>query len=325
MFESNSASFSSDQDISQTVEKVAQTNSSVLIIGEAGTGKELIARTIHERSARARGEWVAVNCASLTSDALEADLFGTAHSTGKLAQAQSGTLFLEEVSEMALHIQQKLMRLLDSNALDIRVISSTSQNLEPLVTAKGFSQELYYKISVVPIKVPALRERRGEISKLVSNYIEKVNRITGGTVTADSTVVIDALSSYNWPGNLKELESVIERIVISKGAGDIELNDLPSRIFQGMGAGATFAGEVDVDFPRMFLPERGLDLKNVVTAFENHLVDQALARTSGNKNRASMLLGLNRTTLVEKLRKRGMITPLRSSVDGREDGGPVIE
>jgi DNA-binding NtrC family response regulator len=153
----------------------------------------------------------------------------------------------------------------------------------------------------------------------VSAYIEKYNKLTGSNVSATpSAEALDAFTSYGWPGNVRELEHVIERIVIVKGQGTIEASDLPTKVYQAAQNAMNGAGaNSDVDFPKMFLSEKGVDLKAVVTAFENHLVDQALARTSGNKNRASMLLGLNRTTLVEKLRKRGMITPLKGNSDFR--------
>ena len=154
---------------------------------------------------------------------------------------------------------------------------------------------------------------------LVSAYIEKYNKLTGSSVSSQpSAEALDAFTSYAWPGNAKELEHVIERMVIVKGQGIIDASDLPAKIYQSTQSAMNGAGALsDVDFPRMFLTDKGVDLKAVVTAFENHLVDQALTRTNGNKNRASMLLGLNRTTLVEKLRKRGMITPLKSNADFR--------
>ena len=153
----------------------------------------------------------------------------------------------------------------------------------------------------------------------MSAYIEKYNKLTGSNVSATpSAEALDAFTSYGWPGNVRELEHVIERIVTVKGQGIIEASDLPTKVYQAAQSVMGAAGaNSDVDFPKMFLSEKGVDLKAVVTAFENHLVDQALARTSGNKNRASMLLGLNRTTLVEKLRKRGMITPLKGNSDFR--------
>ena len=296
---------------SSLIEKAAQTEQGVLITGETGTGKELIARIIHNRSSRSNAAFVVMNCA-LSGDVLESE-FQT-----KMESARNGTLFFEEINELPIHFQAKLVQ----ESASVRVIASTSLNLQNLVAEKTFRSDLFSKISFVSMNIPALRDRIEQIPMLVRAYIEKYNKIMGATVSSTpSAEALDALTSYAWPGNVRELEHVIERIVIVKNQGSIEASDLPAKIYQSTqsatwGAGAT----ADLDFPRMILSEKGVDLKNVVAAFENHLVDQALARTHGNKNRASMLLGLNRTTLVEKLRKRGMITPLKASADIRSSG-----
>ena len=293
---------------SDLIEKAAQTEQGVLISGESGTGKELIARIIHGRSTRAGGNFVTMNCA-LTGEILEQEF------QAKMETAQGGTIFFEEINELPLHLQARLVQ----NGSPVRIIASAGCNLQEAVSEKLFRSDLFAKISFVSMNVPALRERVEQIPMLVRAYIEKFNKLTGSSVNATpSPEALDAFTSYTWPGNARELEHVIERIVIMKGHGIIDASDLPTKVYQATqssqnGAGATS----DVDFPRMFLSDKGVDLKTVVTAFENHLVDQALARTNGNKNRASMLLGLNRTTLVEKLRKRGMITPLKANSDFR--------
>lgn len=297
---------------SDLIEKAAQTEQGVLISGESGTGKELIARIIHGRSTRASGSFAVMNCA-MTGDILEQEF------QSKMDAAQGGTIFFEEINELPLHLQARLVQ----SSTPVRIIASSSANLPEAVNEKLFRSDLYAKISFIAMNVPALRERVEQIPMLVRAYIEKFNKLTGSSVsTQPSPEALDALTSYTWPGNARELEHVIERIVIMKGQGTIDASDLPTKVYQATqsslnGAGATS----DVDFPRMFLSDKGVDLKSVVTAFENHLVDQALARTNGNKNRASMLLGLNRTTLVEKLRKRGMITPLKSNSDFRASIG----
>lgn len=293
---------------SSLIEKAAQTEQGVLIAGENGTGKELIARIIHGRSSRSAFPFVVMNCA-MSGEVLETEF------QSKIEGAQGGTLYFEEINELPLHLQAKLVQ----NTYSIRIIASTSCNLQDLVTDKLFRSDLFAKISFVSMSVPALRERLEQIPMLVRAYIEKYNKLTGSTVNSTpSAEALDAFTSYTWPGNVRELEHVIERIVITKGAGVIEANDIPTKIYQATQTAWNGTGaNADIDFPRMFLPEKGLDLKEVVTAFENHLVDQALARTGGNKNRASQLLGLNRTTLVEKLRKRGMITPLKASEANR--------
>jgi DNA-binding NtrC family response regulator len=296
---------------SSLIEKAAQTEQGVLITGEAGTGKELVARIIHNRSSRAHGSFAVINCA-LSGEILESE-FQT-----KVEAASNGTVYFEEINELPLHLQAKLVQ----NSSSVRIIASSSASLQDLVSEKLFRSDLFAKISVVAMGVPSLRDRVEQIPMLTRAMIEKYNKLTGSNVSSTpSAEALDAFTSYNWPGNVRELEHVIERIVIMKGQGTIEASDLPAKVYQStqssqFGAGAT----ADLDFPRMFLPEKGVDLKNIVAAFENHLVDQALARTNGNKNRASMLLGLNRTTLVEKLRKRGMITPLKASQDIRSGG-----
>jgi len=293
---------------SDLIEKAAQTEQGVLISGENGTGKELIARIIHGRSSRSNGNFVVLNCA-LSGEVLEAEF------QSKIEAATGGTIFFEEINELPLHLQAKLVQ----NAYPIRMIASSDSALQEAVAEKLFRSDLYAKISYVAVSIPALRNRIEQIPMLVTAYIEKYNKLTGSNVSSTpSAEALDALTSYGWPGNIRELEHVIERIVIMKGQGVVDGADLPAKISQTTQAAQNGTGaNADLDFPRMFLSDKGVDLKAVVTAFENHLVDQALARTSGNKNRASMLLGLNRTTLVEKLRKRGMITPLKANSDFR--------
>lgn len=329
------------QQILETIQKVAQTDSTVLISGESGTGKELVARAIHENSSRANGPLVVLNCGAIPADLLESELFGHRKGSftganqdriGRFELASGGTLFMDEVGELPLHLQVKLLRVLQtkqfepigatkSQTADVRIIAATNMNLEEAVARRLFREDLYYRLNVIPVRIPSLRERKGDIPALVEYFMAKFNRLAGHSVTAPQGDVMEALMSYDWPGNVRELENLMERLVILKGTGLIDLSDLPQKVFRSYaeskspGAGAVSA---DWDFPRMVLPNAGVDLKAVVTAFENHLVDQALARTGGNKNRASELLRMNRTTLVEKLRKRGMIIPLKSGRDGDE-------
>jgi len=319
------------QEVFATIEKVAQTDSTVLITGESGTGKELVARAIHENSQRAGKPLVIVNCGAIPAELLEAELFGhirgaftgaTQNRTGRFEMANGGTLFLDEVGELPLQLQVKLLRVLQTRQfesvgssetveVDVRIIAATNRDLEMAVQRKEFREDLYYRLNVIPVKVPALRDRKSDIPALLNHFVSQFNRLTGHTVEAPSGQILDALMAYDWPGNVRELENLMERLVILKGTGAVDLADLPHRIFQSFAetqpnaAGAVSAWE----FPRMVLPNRGLDLKAIVDAFENHLIDQALARTNNNKNRASELLTMNRTTLVEKLRKRGMIRP----------------
>jgi DNA-binding NtrC family response regulator len=322
------------QNVFNTIEKVSQTDSTVLITGESGTGKELVARAIHENSSKAAKPLVVVNCGAIPSELLEAELFGhvkgaftgaTQSRQGRFELAHGGTIFLDEVGDIPLHLQVKLLRVLQTRQfesvgssktieVDVRIIAATNRDLEEAVQKREFREDLYYRLNVIPVKIPSLRERKTDIPLLVTHFVQQFNQLTGYTVEAPSGQIMDALMAYDWPGNIRELENLMERLVILKGQGTVDLGDLPHRIFQQYaegrppGAGALSEWE----FPRMVLPNSGLDLKAIVAAFENHLVDQALARTNGNKNRASELLSMNRTTLVEKLRKRGMIVPLSS-------------
>lgn len=319
------------QNVFRAIEKVSQTESIVLITGESGTGKELVARAIHENSSRANKPLITVNCGAIPSELLEAELFGhvkgaftgaTQNRQGRFELAHGGTIFLDEVGELPLHLQVKLLRVLQTRQfesvgssrtqeVDVRIIAATNRNLEEAVQKREFREDLYYRLNVIPIKVPSLRERKSDIPALVSHFIQRFNGMTGHNVEPPTGTILEALTTYDWPGNVRELENLMERLVILKGKGSVDLEDLPHRIFQkyaeekSPGEGAI----AEWDFPKMLLPNSGLDLKAIVTAFENHLVDQALSRTKGNKNRASELLSMNRTTLVEKLRKRGMITP----------------
>jgi transcriptional regulator with GAF, ATPase, and Fis domain len=331
------------QEIYKTIEKVAQSDSTVLITGESGTGKELVARAIHENSPRALKPLVVVNCGAIPSQLLEAEFFGhvkgaftgaTQNRQGRFELAHGGTLFLDEVGDIPLHLQVKLLRALQTRQfepigssktmeVDVRIIAATNRDLEGAVQTREFREDLYYRLNVIPFKIPSLRERQTDVPILVSHFVKQFNELAGASVEPPTEKALEALLNYGWPGNIRELENLMERLVILKGSGAIELADLPHGVLQSyiaeqsLGDGAFSEWE----FPKMMLPNSGLDLKAVVSAFENHLVDQALARTNGNKNRASELLSMNRTTLVEKLRKRGMIIPIgpRSKRDGEDE------
>lgn len=329
------------QDILRTIEKVSQTDSTVLISGESGVGKELIARAIHENSSRANKALVIVNCAAIPAELIEAELFGhtkgaftgaTQNRLGRFEAAHGGTIFLDEVGELPLQLQAKLLRVLQTRQfeavgsnktidVDVRIIAATNRDLEEAVQKREFREDLYYRLNVIPLKIPALRDRKSDIPALIQHFITQFNQATGHSVEMPQGQIMEALLAYDWPGNVRELENLIERLVILKGQGTVDLGDLPHRIFQKFAEGRpSGTGALsEWEFPRMVLPNNGLDLKAIVDAFENHLVDQALARTNNNKNRASELLQMNRTTLVEKLRKRGMIQTVGSRTRAKEE------
>jgi len=307
------------QDLNRTIDKIAQSQSPVLITGEVGTGKESIAQAIHERSSRANSPIVMLNVAALTENECEAELFGGSE-RGAIDKAGDGTLFIQSVENLSPVLQTKLASMIRSGTIRARIIASSTTDLQTMVQAGKFKDELYYALNVIPVSTVPLRNRKEDIATLVNGLIEKMNRLSGNNVDAVSGDIMNAFQAYDWPGNVRELENLVERLVIVKGNGGIEMADLPQRIFANYAANhLSGSGALsEWEFPKMALPNTGLDLKAIVTAFENHLVDQALARTNGNKNRASELLKMNRTTLVEKLRKRGMITPAKYKQGGED-------
>src|SRR4051794_15086175 len=218
------------QNIFKTVEKVSQTDSTVLITGESGTGKELIARAIHENSPRATRPLVIVNCAAIPSDLLEAELFGhmkgaftgaTQNRQGRFEMAHGGTIFLDEVGELPLHLQVKLLRVLQMRQfepvgssrtieVDVRIIAATNRDLEDAVQKREFREDLYYRLNVIPIKIPALRERKSDIPMLVNHFIQQYNKIAGYSIECPSGKIMEALMAYDWPGNVRELQNLME-------------------------------------------------------------------------------------------------------------------
>lgn len=299
----------------ELIEKVAESDSTVMIQGESGTGKELVARAIHDLSSRKTKNFVPVNCAAIPDDLLESELFGhvkgsftgaVATRIGRFEMADRGTLFLDEIGDMKPNLQVKLLRVLQNRELepvgatrpkkiDVRIIAATNQNLEKLVATKAFREDLFYRISVIPIFIPPLRERRDDIPILVNSFLERFNKNKKGKVKGIDSDAMDAICSYDWPGNVRELENLVERLVILKGFGTIGIKDLPEKY-----AGFTPRAASD----SLALPDSGICLNTVVEEFENNLIMQALKKTGGNKKEAALLLNLKRTTLIEKLKKR---------------------
>jgi DNA-binding NtrC family response regulator len=295
----------------ERIDQVADTDANVLIRGEAGTGKEMIARLVHASSARRGGPFVAVNLAELSEGAAEAELFGEtgpAGHVGRILAAQHGTLFLDEVSALPRAVQPKLLRMLQEREvvsaageqpvpINIRIIAAASRNLEQMVRDGTFSDDLYYRLDVIPIEVPALRERKEDIPALADHFRRDINSRSGLDVPGFSPEVMKRLSSYDWPGNIRQLEATIEKLVQLATDRAVTLNDLPTNLR---------ADVVDLGVGIVDLPPYGVDLRLLLTRLEERLIGQALERTGGNKNRAAELLGMNRTTLVEKLRRRSV-------------------
>lgn len=302
------------------VERVATTDSTVLITGESGTGKELIAKAIHARSHRSKGPFIAINCGAIPSELLESELFGhvkgaftgaISNRIGRFEAAEEGTLFLDEIGDLNPHLQVKILRALQEKtfepvgstktiSMNIRVITATHVDLEKAVAENRFREDLYYRLNVIPIHIPALRERRGDIQLLLNHFLNIFNKNKLQKITGFSTEALTCLNNYAWPGNIRELENLIERLSILKGHGEVNMSDLPAKY---KSAAACFAETGIID-----LPDTGLDFNSTVDQFENALILKALEKTGWNKNQAALLLKLNRTTLVEKMKKKGLMS-----------------
>ena len=303
------------QKITQLVRKVAATDATVLIMGESGTGKELVARMIHAQSPRTERPFIPVNCGAIPAELLESEMFGHERGafTGAIGQragmfqlANGGTIFLDEVGEMSSTLQVKLLRVLQdrevrpvgadkSLRVDVRVIAASNKDLASEVDIGNFREDLFYRLQVIPIVMPPLRERRSDIPLLVSFFLDKHSRKRPGRPVEISEEAMVHLWEYDWPGNVRELENLLERLVILSEDGHIALENLPPNI-------RSYISEKKI--PRPALGEEGLDLNTAVEEFENRLIEEALRRTKGNKQAAARLLGLKRTTLVAKLRRR---------------------
>ena len=306
----------------ETVEKVADSDSTVLITGESGTGKELIARALHFNSRRADRMFVTVNCGAIPEELLESELFGhvrgaftnaIAHREGRFAVANGGSIFLDEIGDMSSSLQVKLLRVLQDRTFEpvgssktvkvnVRVIAATNQDLEQAIRERRFREDLFYRLNVIPIETPALRERREDIPLLVHHFLQVMNQEKGKRVEGLSPPALELLCEYDWPGNVRELENLVERLVILRGDGTIEVDELPRSLRRAAERPAVAA-------PRV--PPAGIPFNEVVDRFETDLILQALERTQWNKNRAAQLLGLNRTTLLEKMKKKGLDAPER--------------
>lgn len=303
-------------EVYRVIDRVADTTCTVLITGESGTGKELVARAVHESSPRALRPFVAVNCGAIPENLLESELFGHAKGAftgahtakqGRIGNAQGGTLFLDEIGEMPLNLQVKLLRILQSRqyspigdnrvlTADVRIVAATNIDLEEAVRAGTFREDLYYRLNVIHVNVPPLRARSTDIPLLADHFLTQARERTGRhTVEHISPATVQLLQQYSWPGNVRELENTLERAVLLCRTDTIQPRDLPAKV---CGLPAENRGTSHK------LPETGIDLRNAVESFENGLIRQALERTRWNKNQAARLLGLNRTTLVEMLKRK---------------------
>jgi DNA-binding NtrC family response regulator len=298
----------------QLLETVAATSSTVLIVGETGTGKELAARAIHHNSPRRTNRFVAINCSAIPESLLEAELFGHVRGAftgadrdkpGLFEVANGGTLFLDEIGEMPMALQAKLLRVLqdrefervgDSHTIkiDVRVIAATHSDLKKMVADGQFREDLFYRLNVIPVQLPPLRERRDDIPLLAQHFLQKLAAETGRSVTI-SQEALRRLMAFHWPGNVRQLENVLERAVaFSGGRSQIDLQDLSTEI-QNQPA--------PTDSSDAWFPEDGVDFDRYIEAVELSLIRRSLERTQGNKRQAAKLLNLKRTTLIEKLKR----------------------
>ncbi|WP_206202415.1 sigma-54-dependent Fis family transcriptional regulator [Thermodesulfobacterium sp. TA1] len=321
------------KEVYRLAKKVAPSSSTVLILGESGTGKEVLAKYIHFNSKR-QGPFVAINCAAIPEELLEAELFGYEKGAftgaiktkpGKFEIANKGTLFLDEIGDLSAKLQAKLLRVLQerqverlggehSIKVDVRIIAATNKDLEKEVKAGRFREDLFYRLNVIPIKLPPLRERKEDIPLLVNFFLQKVCEREGVQVKRLSEETLQRLLAYHWPGNVRELENLVERLVVLVDKEVIEPEDLSYPF------GTSFTSEEDkllketlslyttissnqngITLPE--LTERGVDLNNLIKEIELFYLKKALEKTSGVKTKAAKLLNLNRTTFIEKLKK----------------------
>jgi DNA-binding NtrC family response regulator len=297
---------------------VADTDADVLIIGETGTGKELVARCLHEQSRRQDSRFVAVNCGAIPEAIIENELFGHEPGAytgadrlhiGKFELADGGTLFLDEIAEMSPVLQVKILRVLQERQFervggtktiksDFRVIAATNRNLADEVKNGRFREDLYYRLTVLPVSAPSLRERFNDISLLADYFVKKFNQSKERSIRGIDPEVISAFLNYSWPGNVRELENVIERMVILAEGEMLTVADLPERFVNG----ASLPGAGDIQE----IPDQGFYLSEMVGNFEKKIIIQAMKQTGWVKNQAAKLINVNRTTLLEKMKRFGI-------------------
>jgi len=327
------------QEVFKTIGQVAASDATVLITGESGTGKELVARAIYHHSGRSGRPFLAINCAALPENLLESELFGhekgaftgaSAQRIGKFEQCDGGTLFLDEIGDMSPATQTKVLRVLQSGTFErvggneptrvsVRIIAATNQPLEEAVAARRFREDLFYRLNVVRIRIPPLRERREDIGLLVSYFLKRLAEGRGGSPKSVSPEVLVALERYAWPGNVRELENVIQRATVLARGRVILLSDLPAEVSgtreahrvesavapeeASERASAPAAGDPAELAAALFRWARQDAGRRVLPAVERELVVQALQETGGNQVRAAKLLGITRATLRNRIAK----------------------
>lgn len=309
------------QDIMRLIERVAPSKASVLIHGESGTGKEVVAQAIHNMSPRAKKGFVPINCAAIPDTLMETELFGyeagaftdaRRQKLGLIEMADGGTLFLDEISTLKPELQAKLLRILETGStrrlgsmkdmhVDLRVIAATNRDLREAIKEKVFREDLYYRLSVVVIDIPPLRERLEDVDKFAAAFIADFNRTRATKVKGISDDALRLMRQYEWPGNVRELRNVIERAMILCSDDVINVGDLPAEIVSKE-PGVAFAGNL-LPIPPV---ASGVDMKATIADIEKRMITEALAQTQGNKSRAARLLGVSRDVLNYSMQKYGL-------------------
>jgi two-component system nitrogen regulation response regulator GlnG len=315
------------QEIYKILGRVAPTDVTVLITGESGTGKELVARAIHYNSPRVGKDFLALNCAAIPSELLESELFGhekgaftgaTERKIGKFEQASGGTLFLDEIGDMPLELQAKLLRVLQEREItrtggstsipvDVRIVAATNQKLHEKVASKEFREDLFYRLNVVPIAIPPLRERRDDISLLVDFFLERAQEELNVVARGCTKEALALLKQHDWPGNVRELENTLKRAALLSSDQLLTPNDFPGLVPEPArkeseeSLEALSANKLEASFAQMDVQELNNLYQMVLHQMERPLLSIILEKTRGNQVRAAQILGINRNTLRKKI------------------------
>jgi sigma-54 dependent transcriptional regulator, flagellar regulatory protein len=304
--------------IFRLVEKVADSDSTIIIQGETGTGKGLIAKAIHEHSYRKDKPFVQINCGAIPENLLESELFGhvkgaftgaVAAKPGKFEIANGGTIFLDEIGDMSHDLQVKLLKVLEENEFErvggcqtiktnVRIIAATHRDLDAAVENGTFREDLYYRLVVIPLTLPALRDRKSDIPLLIDHFLDQLNQKKHTRVTGVSEKAMDLMIAHSWPGNVRELKNMMERLVVLTQEGEIHPRDLPQKL--------RTAPTESSAIPDMEVPGEGICLSTAVSDFEKSLISQSMKIANGVKKNAAKLLNIKRTTLIEKIKRHNL-------------------
>ncbi len=307
------------QKVFEMIEKVSYTDCTVLITGSSGTGKELVARAIHSHSNRSDRPFVVINCGAIPEELLESELFGHekgaftgAHKRriGRFEMADGGTIFLDEIGEMSPSLQVKLLRVLQEREfervggikpikVDVRIIAATNRDLKVAIKEGKFREDLYYRLNVIPIHLPDLKDRKSDIPLLIDHFLRKYSKESNGNIKGITKDALNIFMRYNWPGNIRELENIVKRIIILSDGEIIDVDDIPEYMKE----------DIEVEDDRWRLKnikpiEKGMGLNEAVREFEKRLIMEALEKSNGITSRAAKILKINRTTLIEKIKKQ---------------------